>query len=198
MFAMQDFFIFLKLGFQHITDLNGYDHMLFIVSLCAIFTLEDWKKIFIAITFFTFGHTITLALAVLDIVKVNSNWVEFLIPITILFTCIMNIFFNSNKPKSNFRQNFRLFFTLFFGLIHGLGFSNYLRGLMGNGNSIVRPLFAFNIGLELGQLLIVFFIILINLLLINGLNVKKDSLNLVVSAFVAGITITLIIDKWIF
>ncbi len=110
----------------------------------------------------------------------------------------MNIFFNSNKPKSNFRQNFRLFFTLFFGLIHGLGFSNYLRGLLGNGNSIVRQLFAFNFGLEVGQLLIVFFIIIINLLLINGLNVKKNSLNLVVSAFVAGITITLIIDKWIF
>jgi len=195
---MQDFFIFLRIGYQHITDLNGYDHMLFIVSLCAIFTLEDWKKIFIAITFFTIGHTITLALAVLDIVKVNSNWIEFLIPITILFTCIMNIFFNSNKPKSNFGQNFRLFFTLFFGLIHGLGFSNYLRGLLGNGNSIVQQLFAFNIGLELGQLLIVFFIIIINLLLIKGLNVKKNSLNLVVSAFVAGITITLIIEKWIF
>lgn len=195
---MQDFFIFLKLGYQHITDLNGYDHMLFIVSLCAIFTLEDWKKIVLAITFFTIGHTITLALAVLNIVKVNSDWIEFLIPLTILFTCIMNIFFNSNKPKSNFRQNFRLFFTLFFGLIHGLGFSNYLRGLLGNGNSIVRQLFAFNFGLEVGQLLIVFFIIIINLLLINGLNVKKNSLNLVVSAFVAGITITLIIDKWIF
>ncbi len=195
---MQDFFIFLKLGYQHITDLNGYDHMLFIVSLCAIFTLEDWKKIVLAITFFTIGHTITLALAVLDIVKVNSDWIEFLIPLTILFTCIMNIFFNSNKPKSNFRQNFRLFFTLFFGLIHGLGFSNYLRGLLGNGNSIVRQLFAFNFGLEVGQLLIVFFIIIINLLLINGLNVKKNSLNLVVSSFVAGITLTLIIDKWIF
>ncbi len=195
---MQDYFIFLKLGYQHITDLNGYDHMLFIVSLCAIFTLEDWKKIVLAITFFTIGHTITLALAVLDIVKVNSDWIEFLIPLTILFTCIMNIFFNSNKPKSNFKQNFRLFFMLFFGLIHGLGFSNYLRGLLGNGNSIVRQLFAFNFGLEVGQLLIVFFIIIINLLLINGLNVKKNSLNLVVSSFVAGITLTLLIDKWIF
>lgn len=195
---MQDFFIYLKLGYQHITDLNGYDHMLFIVSLCAIFTLEDWKKILLSITFFTIGHTITLALAVLNIVKVNSEWIEFLIPLTILFTCIMNIFFNSNHKNSRFKKHFRLFFTLFFGLIHGLGFSNYLRGLLGNGNSIIGQLFAFNIGLELGQVVIVLFIVFINLLLINRLNVNKKSLNLVVSAFVAGITITIIIENGFF
>ncbi len=195
-----DFFTYFKLGYEHITDLAGYDHMLFIVALCAVYSLIDWKQILWVVTFFTLGHSITLALSVLQIVTIDSAITEFLIPCTIFIASFSNFFDKTpesilvKKPKPFLKY----FFTLFFGLIHGLGFSNYLKSLLGQSSNIVNELFAFNIGLEMGQLIIVFIFMLLNYIFINLLNIKKRELNLIVSALVAGITINLIIDKWIF
>ncbi len=195
-----DFFTYFKLGYEHITDLAGYDHMLFIVALCGVYSLTDWKQILWVVTFFTLGHSITLALSVLQIVTIDSAIIEFLIPCTIFIASFSNFFDKTpesilvKKPKPFLKY----FFTLFFGLIHGLGFSNYLKSLLGQSSSIVSELFAFNIGLEMGQLIIVFIFMLLNYIFINLLNVKKRELNLIVSAMVTGITVHLIIDKWIF
>jgi hypothetical protein len=197
---MTEFFTFLKLGFEHITDLQGYDHLLFIVALCAIFTINDWKYILYVITFFTFGHSITLALAALKIVNVSSQLIEFLIPITIMITAISNLFYKvpENSLAKHKNQSIRYVFTLIFGLIHGLGFSNYLRSLLGTDSNIVKQLFAFNIGLELGQILIVMIFLSISYIFYNLLDTKRRDINLVVSAFVAGVTLTILIDKWYF
>jgi hypothetical protein len=197
---MTDFFLYFKLGYQHITDLAGYDHMLFIVALCAVYGLTDWKQILWIVTFFTLGHSITFALSILKIVNIDSNIIEFLIPCTIFITSFNNFFEKTpesilvKKPKPYLKY----FFTVFFGLIHGLGFSNYLKSLLGQSSNIVGELFAFNMGLEMGQLIIVFIFMLLNYIFINLLNIKKRELNLIVSAMVAGITINLIIEKWIF
>jgi hypothetical protein len=201
---MTAFEAYLKLGFSHITDLNGYDHILFIVGLCAIYELRDWKKVLLLVTAFTIGHSITLALATLKIVSLRSNVVEFLIPITILLTAIGNFFYKSKVSRLNIKNTkekpdrLRYSMALLFGVIHGLGFSNFLRSLLGKEESILQPLFAFNIGLELGQLLIVLILLIIASVCSVFFKVAKRDWNLVVSSMVIGIAITLIIKSNIF
>ncbi len=191
---MSDFQLYLRVGFDHITDPNGYDHILFVMALCAIYQLKDWKKLLILVTAFTVGHSITLALATLKIVRFNTELIEFLIPITILFTCLLN-FFRKTEIK---KDDIRYFFAVFFGLIHGLGFSNYLTALLGQAENITLPLFAFNVGLEIGQLAIVAATLLISFVLISLLKVKSREWNLILSGAVAGVALTLVADKWIF
>jgi HupE / UreJ protein len=193
---MSDFEIYLPLGFQHITDIAGYDHILFIIALCAIYRLKDWKKVVILVTAFTIGHSITLGLATLNLITYSTKLIELLIPITIVLTCIINFFhksaeYTSDDEKSSF---FRYPVAMAFGLIHGMGFSNYLRSLLGKEESIWQPLLAFNVGLEIGQLLIVAIILIINSLLLDILRVKKHNWNLILSGIVLGIALTLIRD----
>src|SRR5262245_8163628 len=152
---MDDFKLYFDLGKDHILDYaNGYDHILFVLALCAVYVIGDWKRILILVTAFTVGHSITLALATLNIITVSAAWVEFLIPLTLFTTAISNRFRREEilAPPA-VQTNYLL--ALFFGLIHGLGFSNYLRSLLGRQESIVTPLFAFNVGLEFGQIIIV-------------------------------------------
>ena len=85
------FAVYLHLGFDHIADLRGYDHILFIVALAAGYALTHWKHLLVLVTAFTVGHSITLALATLRIVSVSTAWVEFLIPVTILATGLFNL-----------------------------------------------------------------------------------------------------------
>ena len=94
---MDQFLFYLKQGVNHITDLNGLDHMVFIITLCAVYMLSQWRQILILITAFTVGHTLTLALSGLNIISVNQQLVETLIPVTILLTAIYNII--KNKPR---------------------------------------------------------------------------------------------------
>src|SRR5690606_30408879 len=125
----------------------------FIIALCAVYLFRDWKKVLILVTAFTIGHSLTLALATTGWIRVNSDVIEFLIPVTIALTA----FFNILKPKPSKSRGIQTnyVFALFFGLIHGLGFSNYLRALLGRESSLFEPLLAFNLGLEVGQLFIV-------------------------------------------
>ncbi len=197
---MSEFYTFLKLGFKHITDLNGYDHILFILALCAIYKTSEWRKVGLLVTAFTIGHSITLALATLKILKVNNNLVELLIPITILITCIFNFFYTipERRPLKEKSDKSRYLMALFFGLIHGMGFSNYLRSLLGREESIVKPLFSFNLGLEGGQLVIVFISMLFTWLLINVFHVKQQNWKIGLSGFIAAASLFLIKNAAIF
>lgn len=197
---MNEFFIYLQLGYKHITDFYGYDHILFVVALCAIYRITDWQKILYLVTAFTIGHSVTLALAALKIIDYSTNFIEFLIPVTIIITCFSN-FFHRSTESILFPEQFspsRYFLALGFGLIHGLGFSNYLRSLLGKDQNIIPQLLAFNIGLELGQLVIVSMAIGLSFLLLEGFKVKKHSWNLILSAFVAGVAFKLMMEKWCF
>ncbi|MCU0467962.1 MAG: HupE/UreJ family protein [Arcicella sp.] len=191
---MSDFEIYLPLGFQHITDINGYDHILFVIALCAIYRLKDWKKVALLVTAFTVGHSITLALATLNLITYSTQLVELLIPVTIVLTCIINFFHQSTQYSYEIEKPsvFRYPMAVIFGLIHGMGFSNYLRSLLGKEQSIWQPLLAFNIGLELGQLLIVLVILMISSFMLDILRVKKHDWNLVLSGIVAGMALMLI------
>jgi hypothetical protein len=197
---MNEFLIYFQLGYQHITDFRGYDHILFVIALCAIYRISDWRKIVYLVTAFTIGHSITLALAALQLINYSTELIEFLIPLTIMATCITNFFHKSTESvlqPEDFSRT-RYFFALTFGLIHGMGFSSYLRSLLGKNENIVPQLFAFNIGLEFGQLVIVSVSIGLSFLILDGFKVKKHSWNLILSAFVAGVAFKLMTEKWYF
>jgi len=189
------FELYLRLGFQHIADLNGYDHILFITTLCAVYMINEWKRILILITAFTIGHSITLALATLNILSISSNLIEFLIPLTIFLTALGNIVQKRNKVTVKLHY-FKYGTALFFGLIHGLGFSNYLRSLLGMENSIIGPLFSFNLGIELGQLIIVGIILTISYLITKFLKLKRREWDLILSGAGIGISLILLIERF--
>lgn len=175
-------------------DLDGFDHILFVIALCVIYLMRDWRKILILVTAFTIGHSLTLALATLRLVKVDTDLVEFLIPVTIALTCLSNIF----KPKpaggtGYVQLNYAL--ALFFGLIHGLGFSNYLSALLGRESSIFQPLLAFNIGLEVGQLVIVSIFLIVSSLMVGILGVKRKEWILIISSIVLGMSVMMILEN---
>lgn len=185
---MSLFELYLRLGFKHIIDINGYDHIVFVLALCAGYSFSQYKKVLILVTAFTIGHSVTLALSTLKMVFIRVDIIEFLIPVTILITAISNLF-NQNKHKGYFIY----LLTLFFGLIHGLGFSNYLKELLGKESSIIAPLLAFNIGLEIGQILIIAIHFLILYLAVAFFNMNHKNWKIFVSGAAAGIAAILII-----
>lgn len=198
---MSEFQIYLRLGFEHITDWNGYDHILFVMALCAIYLWSDWRKVLGLITAFTVGHSFTLALAIFGLVPFSAQLIEQLIPVTIIVTAMSNwavkpVQNTFNKPKKNvFAIVFRYAMGLGFGLIHGLGFSNYLRSLLLPNEDIILKLLAFNIGLELGQLLIVLAVMVCSGVAVQMLRVNARTWNLVVSSWVAGMAFVLLLGK---
>ncbi|MDR1667056.1 MAG: HupE/UreJ family protein [Bacteroidales bacterium] len=187
------FGLYLKLGIAHIADLQGYDHILFIVMLCAAYTLSRWKRVLVLVTAFTAGHSITLALATLDVVRPPTAWTEFLIPVTIFLTALSNLR-TGDAEKDGAVLKYAA--ALFFGLIHGLGFSTYLRSLLGASSSVGMPLLAFNIGVELGQIAIVLSILLLTAILNHLLRVKQRDWILVLSGAGAGISLMLIFERF--
>jgi len=143
---------YLELGFTHILDPQGIDHILFLIALTLPFSLKDWKRVIILVTAFTIGHSVTLALAAFDIIAVNSRIIEILIAVSIFMTALINLIRPSYQKEDSMISSYIL--ALGFGLIHGLGFSNFFKSLFGD-ESIVKPLLSFNIGVECAQVLIV-------------------------------------------
>ena len=190
---MQDFFFYLKLGWEHIISLDALDHQLFILALVAVYALSDWKKILILVTAFTIGHSITLALSVLDFFRIPTDWVEFLIPLTIVITALDNIIFKGNQSKL-MRINY--FLALIFGLIHGMGFANTARMMMAKEQNIFVPLLGFNLGLEMGQILVVVIVLLLEFLIFKYLKIKKVNWILIVSFFVLLVSLKICIDRF--
>ena len=187
---MSEFSLYYGLGLEHILDINGYDHILFVIALSCLYQVKDWKAVLTMVTAFTLGHSVTLALATLNVITVNSGLIEFLIPVTILFTSISNLFLKEPKGKVGINS----VYAGVFGLIHGMGFSNYLRSLLGMEESILMPLFAFNIGLEVGQIIIVVAFMIVSSIAINILQVQYRDWKMIISSAVGGIAITLMLD----
>ena len=169
-YRMNDLAFYFNEGWHHIISLDALDHQLFIIALAAVYLLKSWKQVLILVTAFTIGHSITLALSIFDIIRVNEKWVEFLIPCTIIITAIFNLFKNDfDKSKLNLHY----FFALFFGFIHGLGFANTIRFMLVKNQSIGLCLFGFNVGLEAGQILIVSIVLTASYLIVNVAGLKR-------------------------
>lgn len=193
---MSEFELYFGLGKDHILDYtNGYDHILFVIALCVLSSIRDWKRVLILITAFTLGHSVTLALATLDIISVKVELIEFLIPVTILITAVSNIF-KKDEVLSTFGLRLNYAYAVFFGLIHGLGFSNYLKSILGRDESIITQLLAFNIGLEFGQIVIVAIFLITGFILVDLFGVNRRDWKLVISSAVAGIALILVKEKF--
>jgi hypothetical protein len=189
---MSDFGFYFKLGWEHIISVGALDHQLFILALAAIYLLKDWKQVLILVTAFTIGHSITLALSVFDIIRFSAKWVEFLIPCTIVFTAIINLFQKSFTPRS-VRINY--FLALFFGLVHGMGFANSIRFMLASDQSIGWGLFGFNVGLEVGQIAVVLSILLFSTILITLFKVNRRDWVIFASAGVFGLALKMILER---
>ncbi|TAH12890.1 MAG: HupE/UreJ family protein, partial [Sphingobacteriia bacterium] len=190
---MNDFWLYFQIGFHHIADIRGIDHILFVVALCIRYQFSDWKKLLVLVTAFTIGHSITLALNVFDLLNYSMRWIEFLIPVTIVLTAFSNVFVKKFVFKAKFPLIY--FLALFFGLIHGLGFSSYLKSLLGKGESVVGQLLAFNLGLEVGQILIVLIILLITLIFVNLFKVNRREYLLFISAIAFALALQMAFER---
>lgn len=189
---MTDFLFYLQLGWEHIISSDALDHQLFILALVAIFSFKDLKKVLILVTAFTIGHSVTLALSAFDIIRFPSNWIEFLIPCTIVFTALDNLIFSKNVEKL-IKLNY--FLALFFGLIHGMGFANSVRMMLAQEQSITIPLFGFNVGLEIGQIAVVIIVLCIFYLLSTFLKLQKKHWILLVSAPILVVSLKMAIER---
>ncbi len=183
---------YLELGFDHILDLMGYDHILFLIALCAAYEVTDWKRVLLLVTAFTIGHSITLVLSALSVISINADLIELLIPITIFITALLNLI---AKPNPGKKWQYNYFLALFFGFIHGMGFSNYFKALLGREAEIILPLFAFNLGVELGQICIVGVIMFLNYLVVQRGKIAQRPWNVVISIMAIALSINMIIGK---
>jgi hypothetical protein len=190
---MNDLGIYLHLGYKHIISWGAWDHILFVLVLTIRYQWSDWKKLLVLITAFTIGHSVTLALSTLNWLDFPIDVIELLIPITILLTGISNFWVKSFEFKSKYPLIY--FLALVFGLIHGLGFSSYLKSLLGQETSILGPLFTFNVGLELGQLLIVGLILIISFIFVSIIKVSRTLYLQIGSGLAVAFSLMMIFDR---
>ncbi|MFN8246283.1 MAG: HupE/UreJ family protein [Ferruginibacter sp.] len=185
---MDNFTFYFGIGWEHIISLDALDHLLFILVLSAIYLVENWKKVLILVTAFTIGHSVTLVLSTLDIIRFNSAWVEFLIPLTIVITALTNLLKPGFSP-ARLRVNY--FLALVFGLIHGMGFANTIRFMLSKSQDLLVPLLGFNLGLEAGQIVVVTLILLLAWAVVTRLGLPRKY-------WVWGLSAgTLLVSAWI-
>ncbi|MFD2529649.1 MULTISPECIES: HupE/UreJ family protein [Polaribacter] len=190
---MDDFILYFKMGLNHVLDFNAYDHILFLIVLAVVFSFNQLKKVLWLVTLFTIGHSITLALSAYGILNIDMKLIEFLIPVTIFITGVINVF--TAKKSSYGKENTNLVFALFFGLIHGLGFSNYFKMMIGKEDDKLMPLLEFAVGIEAAQIIIVLGILIIGTLLQNFFKVTRRDWILVCSSIVIGFSIQMMLDR---
>ena len=189
---MQDFSMYFGLGWDHIISRDALDHILFIFALAVIYRFEDWRRVLIMVTAFTIGHFLTLFLSVTDLIRANSEWVEFLIPLTILITALVNVFKSNLQPTS---ATSRYTLALVFGLVHGLGYANAIRFLLVEEQSLGWSLFAFNLGLEIGQIVVVLAALILGELVLRYTPLQRRYWVVIVSSIVILVAMNMVIDR---
>lgn len=190
---LNDFTIWFLLGLEHIADLKAYDHILFLVALCSVYKLSQWKQLLVLVTAFTVGHCITLALSTYQLVNIPSTLIELLIPITIIITAGYNL--KRAGQETMLIRPVQYIMASLFGLIHGLGFSYLLRSLLGKTDSIVQPLFAFNVGLEAGQIIIILCILFITMFIDNLFPTHLRNRKIVFLVAVIAVALTMCAER---
>ncbi len=192
---MSEFWLYFNVGLKHVLDINAYDHVLFLIALMIPYTFKDWKQIVVLVSLFTIGHTISLLLSIFGIIKVNPFFIEFLIPITILITATYNLF-TAGKKSKNSSISFMAIITLTFGIIHGLGFSNYFKSILpGTASDKLIPTLEFALGIEAAQLVVVFIVLVLSYIVQTVFRFSKRDWTLVMSAFVIGVVLPMIIES---
>lgn len=192
---MSEFWLYLNIGLHHVLDIDGYDHVLFLIALTVPYAFKDWKRVLILVSLFTLGHTLALLLSVFEVVMIKEYVVEFLIPITILITALFHLFTAGKSAKKD-SITFVAFVTLFFGIIHGLGFSNYFKSILtGENVDKLIPLLEFALGIEVAQIIVVLIVLLLSYVVQTFFRFSKRDWTLVMSAFVIGVVLPMIIES---
>ena len=189
---MDNLGVFFSNGWEHIVDIKAYDHLLFVMTLCAAFNLTQWRQILVIITAFTIGHSGTLILSALDIILTNPKLIDLLIPFTIMITAIANIV-NYGKEGKFSDTKIKYAIALVFGLIHGLAFASNFKFMLFSDN-IIMPLFLFNLGIEVGQLFIVLLFMIALWLYTTIIKGEHLKWNLFVSGAGFGIAATIFLN----
>ncbi len=189
---MSDFAFYFGLGWQHIISADALDHQLFILALAAVYTFQDIKKVLILVTAFTIGHSLTLALSLMDIIRFSSTWVEFLIPCTIFITALNNVI---QIDKKGISTKINYYLALLFGLIHGMGFANSVRIMLAKDQTIGMGLFGFNVGLEAGQVVVVALILIFAYIFISLGRIQRRDWIFFLSAGVFALALKMAIER---
>jgi hypothetical protein len=189
---LHNFYIWFSTGISHILNWEAYDHVLFLFALCSIYTFRQWKKMLLLITAFTIGHSLTLALSVLRVFTINTAVVEFLIAVTIVATCLYNLKFQNDSQSDKPSRTYWM--AAIFGLIHGLGFASVLKEMLFD-SPILLPLFSFNVGIEVGQLMIVITLLLITQVVRYSFQLKQAAMSFFISTTIAGLALIIAISR---
>jgi len=191
---LESFWFNVQYGINHVLDIKGYDHVLFLMVLAVPYVFKDWKRVLLLVSMFTLGHTLSLVLAAYGIVSVNANLVEFLIPVTILVVAIYNVFTAGKKDRGT-KIGLLFFTTLFFGLVHGLGFAREFKMFAGQSENKLELLIEFALGIEIAQVIIVFIVLFFGFLCQTIFRFSRRDWVMVLSAIVIGLVIPMIIQS---
>ena len=191
---LENFWFNVEYGINHVLDINAYDHVLFLIVLSIPYVFKDWKRVFLLVSMFTLGHTLSLVLAAYSVVTVNVTMVEFLIPITILVVALFNVF-TSGKGAQREKVGVLFLSTLFFGLVHGLGFAREFKMLLGDTDNKLVLLLGFALGIELAQVIIVFVVLFLGYIVQTIFRLTKRDWIMVISAIVVGLVIPMILNS---
>jgi hypothetical protein len=189
-----EFWFNVQYGINHVLDINGYDHVLFLTVLTVPYLFNDWKRVLLLVTTFTVGHTLSLVLAAYGVVKVNASLVEFLIPVTILIVALYNVF-TSGKKSKNQKVGMLFFSTLFFGLVHGLGFAREFLMFAGSTENKLILLLEFALGIEIAQIIIVIVVLILGWIGQTIFRFSRRDWIMVMSAIVVGLVIPMILES---
>jgi hypothetical protein len=192
---MSQFWLYFKLGLEHVLDIHAYDHVMFLIALMVPYAFKDWKRVFLLVSLFTIGHSMSLILSIFGTVYIASKYVEFLIPVTILITAIFHLF-TAGKSSKKESISFIAIITLFFGVVHGLGFSNYFNSILpGSAADKMLPLLEFALGIEAAQIIVVFIVLIIAYVVQTFFRFSKRDWALVMSAFIIGVVLPMLIEN---
>ena len=191
---LDEFWFNVNHGINHVLDINGYDHVLFLMVLTVPYLFKDWKRVLFLVTTFTLGHTLSLVLAAFNVIRINVSWVEFLIPVTIILVAVFNVFTAGKLPQKN-KIGVLFFSTLFFGLIHGLGFAREFQLMVGASDNKWAVLFEFAIGIEMAQVIIVFIVLIVSYIMQTVFRFSRRDWMLVVSSIVIGMAIPMVLER---
>ena len=186
------FLFYFRFGLEHILDWAALDHILFLLALCAVYTILDWRKVLILVTAFTIGHCVSLFVAGMDWLRLPELWIESLIPATIALTALYNLLWRS---ESKAWQLYSM--ALVFGLIHGLGFSNTFRSILfaDEQADLVKYLLAFNLGVEVGQVIIVTLILGAAYVAVEKLRLKSNWWSNGLSVVALAVSLWLLVER---
>ena len=191
---MSDFWLLVELGFSHVWDWQGYDHLLFLAALCLPFSTRQWKPLLWLITCFTIGHSLSLILASLEVVTVSSIWIEFLIPVSIAATAVYNMIYARAVWVRN--NQLVMWVTLFFGVVHGFGFAGYFELIRDVDQPLWSSLLFFALGIESAQIVLGALMLFLSFVLLNVFGRNRRDWVLVVSSVIIGILLPIIIERW--